>query len=370
MTTGTAITGSGVHTPDYVITNEELCAAFNAWVGRENERRAAAGEAEPLAESSPEFIVRASGIQRRHVHDAAGILDPDRMCPNIPDRPAGELSVQAEYAVRAAQGALAAAGRHGEEVDLIIAAASSIQRPYPAIAVEVQEALGARGYAYDGLVGCSSATFSIQQATEAIRAGNATCALVVTPEIMTAQANWRDRDSHFLFGDAGTAVVIERLDRARPGAFEIVATRALSRYSTNIRNNGGFLNRCDPEHQFDADKLFHQQGRRVFKDVVPLASRFILDHLESAGVELDQTRRFWLHQANRNMNDLIAKRVLGREPTAEEAPLVIDEYANTAAAGSILAFHLHHDDLPAGAAGVICSFGAGYTIGSVIVRRL
>ena len=69
------------------------------------------------------------------------------------------------------------------------------------------------------------------------------------------------------------------------------------------------------------------------------------------------------------MNQLIAKGVLGRVPDADEAPIILDEFANTSSAGSIIAFHRHRDDLAVGDLGVICSFGAGYSVGSVLVRR-
>ena len=100
-----------------------------------------------------------------------------------------------------------------------------------------------------------------------------------------------------------------------------------------------------------------------------MVAAHISTHLETLGLEAEGVRRFWLHQANLKMNQLIAKGVLGRLPTDDEAPVILDEYANTSSAGSIIAFHLHRDDLAAGDLGVICSFGAGYSVGSVIVRR-
>lgn len=372
-TTGVAITGSGVYHPPGVITNEELCVAFNEFVRRDNRRNAAAieaGQKTPLQESNADFIFKASGIRQRYVEDRTGLLDPDRMCPNIPSRPDEALSIQAEYAIRAAEPALATAGRVGEDVDMVLLAASSLQRMYPAISMEVQGKLGARGFGYDLSVGCSSATFPVQIACDGLRAGNASCALLVNPELTTGHMNWRDRDSHFIFGDAATALVLEPVDRARPGSFEILGTRLWSRYSSTIRNNHGYLDRCDPSTQFGDDKLFYQQGRKVFKDIVPVASQFILDHLASLDIDPQKVDRYWLHQANAKLNELVAKRVLGREPSREEAPLILDEYANTASAGSIIAFHHHHRDLKPGAIGVLCSFGAGYSIGSVIVRRM
>jgi len=371
--TGTAITGTGVWHPENVITNQELCVAFNEFVRRQNARHAAeieAGTFDALKESSPEFIEKASGILRRYVHDRTGVLDPERMCPNVPDRPDDDLSVQAEYGVRAAERALEAAGRRGDEIDLVVLGCSNLQRLYPAIAIEVQDAIGATGYGFDMAVGCSSATFAVQLASEAIRLGNAHRALVVVPELTTGHMNFRDRDSHFIFGDASVAAVIEPLADAKKGAWELVSTKAMSKFSSNIRNNGGYLNRCDPDRKPGDEKLFTQQGRRVFKDVVPLASKFISDHLAEHGLTPSDIRRFWLHQANQNMNDLIAKRLLGREATRLEAPLVLDEYGNTASAGSLIAFTKYSDDLPAGSWGVLASFGAGYSLGSLLVRRI
>lgn len=373
MTTGTAITGHGVWHPDNILTNDELVAAFNEFVSRENARRAddiAAGKREPLKPSSSEFIVKASGIKQRYVHDKTGLTDPERMCPNIPDRPEEALSAQAEYSVNAAKRALAKAGRTGEDIDLVVLGASNLQRLYPAIAIEVQEAIGARGWALDMSLGCSAATGATIVASQAIQAGTATCALVVVPELTTGHMNWRDRDSHFIFGDASVSLVVEKADRAKADSWEILSTKMLSKYSaTAIRNNLGYLDRCDPSTQFSDSKLFHQQGRKVFKDVVPLASKFIGEHLTELGLTPQQISRYWLHQANEKLNTLVAERVIGREPTRTESPIILDEYGNTASAGSLIAFSNHSDDLPGGSYGVMCSFGAGYSLGSLILKR-
>lgn len=372
QTTGTAITGAGVWHPETVLTNEELCTGFNEFVRRDNAKHAAeieAGTRKPLAESSPGFIVKASGIKRRYVQDKTGLMDPERMCPNIPDRPEDQLSYQAEYAVNAAKVALAKAGRSGEEVDLVVLGASNLQRLYPAIAIEVQHALGARGYGFDISLGCSAATGATQLAVQAVRLGQAKCALVVVPELTTGHMNWRDRDSHFIFGDAAVSMVVEPMANAKAGAWEVLSTQMASKWSNTIRNNKGYLDRCDPSTEHSDDKLFHQQGRRVFKDVVPMASKFIADHLALHELSPTQIGRYWLHQANQSMNELIMKYIYGREATRAEAPLILDEYGNTASAGSLIAFTHHHEDLPAGTYGMMASFGAGYSLGSLLLQR-
>ena len=368
------ISGTGLYTPTQSISNEELIASFNAYVQKYNDQNAtaiAAGELVALEESSVGFIEKASGIKSRYVMEKSGVLDIDRMVPRIPERSDDEPSIMCEMAVAAANQALERAGRTAADIDAVICAASNMQRGYPAMAVEIQNALGIDGYGYDINVACSSATFGIQAAVTAIQSSQARAVLVVNPEITSGHLNWRDRDSHFIFGDACTAIIIERADLATSQhQFEIVGLKLKTQFSNNIRNNFGFLNRADESGIGKPDKLFRQQGRKVFKDVCPMAAATITATVEASGIALTDVKRFWLHQANLNMNLLIARMILGRDATAEESPTILDTYANTSSAGSIIAFHKYQEDLPAGATGVICSFGAGYSIGCVVVRKL
>jgi beta-ketodecanoyl-[acyl-carrier-protein] synthase len=367
------ISATGLFTPADSITNAELVESFNAHVARFNAANAAAIEAgtiQPLQPSSVEFIEKASGIKARHVLAKAPILDPEVMCPRFPERPDTELSILAEIAVKAATQALERAGRDAAHVDAVLCACSNLQRAYPAIAIEVQDALGIQGFAFDMNVACSSATFGIQTAADFIRAGHARSVLVVNPEICSGHLNWQDRDSHFIFGDVATAILVEAKDIAPPEHWEILGTRLKTQFSNNIRNNFGFLNRTAPESRDTRDKLFRQEGRKVFKEVVPMVAEMIVAHMGDLGLEAEGLRRLWLHQANANMNRLIAERVLGHEASADESPTVLDTYANTSSAGSIIAFHLNSDDLAAGEAGLICSFGAGYSAGTVFLRKV
>ncbi len=368
-----AITGTGVFTPSQSITNDELVLAFNAYVENFNTRHAdaiAAGEVEAKAPSSSEFIVNASGIEQRYVMNKSGVLNPDVMHPHLPERSDDDPGIMAEMAQEACTLALAQAGRDASEIDLIICAASNHERPYPAIAIEIQQLLGAQGFAFDMNVACSSATFGIQAAADMVRAGSAKRALVVSPEICSGHLEWRDRDCHFIFGDVCTAVVIEPADEAKGAHFLINSTRCATQFSNNIRNNNGFLRRTRTGGMDDRrDMLFMQEGRKVFKEVLPLVSAHITDHMADEGVEASDLKRLWLHQANKSMNDFIGRKVMGRTPAPEEQPNILQDYANTSSAGSIIAFSKYSDDLQPGDTGLICSFGAGYSVGSVLVER-
>ena len=309
----------------------------------------------------------ASGIVSHFVMDREGILDPAILAPRLRERTNDEPSIQCEMALSAASEALERAGRR----DCVLVACSNLERPYPAVAEELQDWLGAGGWAYDMNVACSSATFGIQAGVDALRSGSAERVLVANPEICSGHLNFRDRDSHFIFGDACTAVLLERAPSSgSKSAFRILGTRLATQFSNNIRNNFGFLNRTRPDSVAADDKLFVQKGRKVFKEVVPMVADLILSHLAEIGVEPGDLRRLWLHQANLAMNRLIARKVLGREPSAEEAHMILDRYANTSSAGSIIAFHQYHADLEPGDLGLICSFGAGYSVGSVVVEKV
>lgn len=372
------ISGTGLYQPPHVITNAELVQSFNQYADLQNAQNAdaiAAGTQTAMTHSNVEFIEKASGIKQRYVIEKDGVLDPTRMYPRFTERPDEQISLMAEIAVDAAKKALAAAGKKPEEVDAVLCAAANMQRAYPAMAVEIQQALGAQGYGFDMNVACSSATFAIEQAVNAVKSGSANCVLVVNPEITSAHLEWRDRDCHFIFGDVCTALVIERAETATSAdQWEVIGTKLATQFSNNIRNNFGFMNRMEDSDPAGRDKTFMQEGRKVFKEVVPMAAAHIEGHLAALGHEPTQVRRFWLHQANQGMNQFVIKKLVGADlldsAGSDVAPLILDRYANTASAGSVIAFHEHRADLGSGDLGVICSFGAGYSVGSVVVRKV
>lgn len=388
------LSATGYSTPPYSISNEELVTSFNQYVDFHNQKLdkkqempASASEPsselspeslsqsesqlEPLQYSSVEFIQKASGIKNRYVIDKEGILDIHHMRPRIQQRPDDMPSIQCEMATNAALNALKKANINGSDIDFLLVASSVTERSYPAMSIEIQKALDIQGFAFDMNAACASATFGIQTALNAIQQGHAKTVLMVNPEICTAHINFRDRDSHFIFGDACTAVVIQAEDQCKSAhPFRILGSQLKTQFSNNIRNNFGILTPLDAATRDSRDKQFIQQGRKVFKEVVPWVSEVVLNHLEMQGIKNDKVKRLWLHQANANMNRLIATKILEREPEFLDAPTILDEFANTSSPGSIIAFHKYHEDLQVGDIGLICAFGAGYSVGNIILQKL
>jgi len=368
------ISATGLYTPEKNISNEELVASYNQYVDQYNQENDAAiqeGQIEALTGSSSAFIEKASGIKSRFVLAKDNILDPTIMSPDFAPRGDHEMSLMCEMAVAASKNALVEAKLQAHEIDLVIVAASNMERAYPAIAVELQSALGCSGYAFDMNVACSSATFGIKTAYDALQSSTNKKVLMVNPEICSGHLNFRNRDCHFIFGDVCTAVILEKketaVERNLTEVFEINEFKLITQYSNNIRNNFGFLNRNADNPQ---DLLFKQEGRKVFKEVVPMVIKLISETVENAGKTLASIKTYWLHQANINMNMMIAKKLIGQPPTAEQAPTVLDTYANTSSAGSVIAFHLHKNEVKQGEYGVLCSFGAGYSAGAVLLEKI
>ena len=92
-------------------------------------------------------------------------------------------------------------------------------------------------------------------------------------------------------------------------------------------------------------------------------------NLNDNNIQPNEISKFWLHQANARMVNLIVSKVIGTDDfDTSLAPLPIQEFGNLASAGSMFAFNLHND-LETGDKGIICSFGAGYSVCSIIVEK-
>jgi len=368
------ISGTGVFTPEESITNKELVKTYNAYAENYNSTNKDdidQGKKVALELSNEEFIYNASGIKNRYVMDKKGILDPNIMHPVLEKRSNDEPSILAEMSVKAAKKAMEKAGKTSDDIDAVITACSNLERAYPAVSIEVQELLGIKGFAFDMNVACSSATFGVQAAADMIRSGSAKTILIVDPEICSGHLDFKDRDCHFIFGDVCTAMILENNETAKSSnSFEILSTKCITQFSNNIRNNFGFLNNAKKSTPLDRDLLFMQEGRKVFKEVVPMVSQLITDHIAEEKIKIEEIKRLWLHQANKSMNDFIGKKVLGRVPEDHEQPNILQDYANTSSAGSIIAFSLYNEDMKKDEIGVLCSFGAGYSAGSVILKKI
>ena len=365
------IAGTGIWHPEEKVSNNEIVNSYNSFVekfNQENKLDIENGSIDAMELSSAEFIEKASGIKSRYVIDKEGILDINRMMPRVKNEHPDRLSIHAEVGIKAAKKAMDQANVGPNEIDAVIVGTSHAARNYPAVAIEIQQELGISGYGYDMLVGCSSTTFAINNAYSDIASGLANTILVINPEVSTPFVNFTHRDKHFIFGDGCAATVVQK-DSTSSKAFKIIDRKLHTQFSNNIRSNYSYLNRAAVDSKNNEDLLFHQNGRGVFKDVCPLVASLITEQLEKNNISPEEISKFWLHQANGKMIRLITSKILGTDDFDENiTPMPMTEFGNLASVGSLFAFNLNND-LKKGQKGVICSFGAGYSVCSIIVEK-
>ena len=366
------ITSTGFWHPQEIVTNDEIVNSYNTYVTNFNEHHAddiANGSIKELPLSSAEFVEKASGIKTRYLIDKKNTLDPNLMRPQVNNEDESRISIHARAGIEAAKKAIENTDLEISDIDAVIVGTSHAPRNYPAVAIEIQNELGIEGYAYDMLVGCSSTTFAINNAFTDIHSGLAKNILVINPEINSPHVDFGRRDVHFIFGDACVATIVSS-EPSSDSCFKIIDRKLVTKFSNNIRSDFGYLNRVSIDKKSEDELLFYQNGRSVFKEVCPMVADLISSQLENLNIESSTIKKFWLHQANSNMCRWITSKILGTDDfDKNKLPMAISDYGNLASAGSLVAFHLYND-LVKGDKGVICSFGAGYSICSLLVEKV
>lgn len=358
------ITNISFLVPEQEISNEELVESYNQFVEQHNLKHPDS----QIQKSSSKFIYQASGIKKRYTHDKQGILDINKMSPSILNRSKEALSFQAEFAVKACEKLKEQSGDDLHDVNAVIISCSNFERAYPGIGVEVKQALNIENaFAIDVNSGCASAVYGIALADSFIQSKMALKVLVVTPELYTFHMNFKDRKSHFIFGDGCSAVLIESYQENKKGF--IIKNKLLeSEFSNNIRNDLGFINK----HRFhEPQMLFNQVGENVRKEIVPKTIDHIKKHLKKYGINENLISKLWLHQANSLMLKKIGLGIFGGIKEASiKVPITIHKYANTGGSSVIGCMQDHNFYLNSGDFGMLCGFGTGYHIGSILVEKV
>jgi beta-ketodecanoyl-[acyl-carrier-protein] synthase len=305
-----AISSTGLFVPPHVISNDELVVAFNAYSKRFNE------ESPPA--SSVEFIEKASGIKSRYVMDKAGVLDPRACTRALRPRPDDQLSADGRDGRRRGARRRWSRRRSAADIDAVICAAANMQRAYPAMACRNPGRAGRRGYGFDMNVACSSATFGIEQAVNAVKTGSGACACWwSTPR--SPRPTWNGATATATSSSATPAPPCwSSAPKTRPSAaWEVLGTRwppVLQQHPQQLRLPEPLRGqRPGPT----ATRPSARKAARSSRKWCPMAAAHIEAHLRDLGLTAAHVRRFWLHQANLGMNQLIRKRCWcrGGDPT-------------------------------------------------------
>jgi 3-oxoacyl-[acyl-carrier-protein] synthase-3 len=314
------IVGVGSHLPARVVSNDELAKRID---------------------TSHEWIVERTGIRERRI--------------------AGDGEKTSDLAIAAARRALEAAGKSGDEIDLIIVATTTPDLTFPATAARVQAALGAtHGAAFDLQAVCSGFVFGLATADNFLVRRQARAALVIGAETFSRILDWEDRSTCVLFGDGAGAVVMEAQDG--PGARGVLSTfiRTDGRMHDLLFTDGG------PSQTQTTGKV-RMIGNAVFRQAVEHISGAMLEACARAEVSLDQVDWFVPHQANQRILDGVARK-LGIDP--DKVVSTVGVHGNTSAASVPLALDTAMRDgrIKTGDLVLMEALGGGLTWGAALVR--
>ena len=315
-----AITGWGKCVPPASLSNDEMAE---------------------IMDTSDEWIYSRTGIRTRHISHV---------------NTSGLASV-------AARRALAAAGREGSELDLIIMATTSPDTLIPNIASTVQADVGARCGAFDLNAACSGFLYGVGLASSLIRSGQHQKVLVVGAERLSYYIDWSRRETAVLFGDGGGAVVVEASDQ--PGGVIDYALNNDPDGRPNLHAAfGTAMDRFDPA---SLDYYIHLDGQEVFKRAVNGMKSLCERVLERQGVAREEVDLVIPHQANARIISALGARMKLPEG---KVFVNIDKYGNTSAATIPIGLceALEAGLIKPGSLILSCAFGAGLTSAALLLR--
>jgi 3-oxoacyl-[acyl-carrier-protein] synthase III len=297
-----------------------------------------------LVDTSDEWIRQRTGIRQRYV--------------------AGEGETTLTLAADAARAGLARAGLEPSDIDLVIVATSTPDHTFPAVATEVQAALGiVEGAAFDLQAVCTGFVYAVATADKFLRSGSHKRALVIGAETFSRLLDWSDRTTCVLFGDGAGAIVLEARESdgrlASPG---VIASRlrADGRHRAKLYVDGGPSTTGTVGH-------LRMEGREVFRHAVGMVTDVVQGCLADAGVTADAIDWFVPHQANRRIIDATADK-LGI--AHDKVIVTVDQHGNTSAASIPLALDVGVKDgrIRPGDLVMIEALGGGFTWGAALIR--
>jgi 3-oxoacyl-[acyl-carrier-protein] synthase-3 len=321
------IAGLSTYVPPRVLTNADL---------------------EKLVETSDEWILQRTGIRERHIVD--------------------EGMATSDMAKEASVGAIAQAGITPRDIGFIVVGTTTPDTIFPSTACVLQHKIGAdRAWGYDLGAACSGFTYALTAGMQMVATGAHDHALVVGADTMSSIIDYQDRTTCVLFGDGAGAVVLSPAGEDEPAIID---------FAHEIDGGGGPAlcmpaggSRIPASHD-TIDKRLHfvkQDGQAVFKFAVRKTEEISRRLLERNGLDGSEIDLFVSHQANRRIITAAAER-LGMPES--KVVINLERFGNTTGATIPLALadavadrRLQRGDLV-----LLASVGAGFTVGSILLR--
>ncbi|MNK08083.1 3-oxoacyl-[acyl-carrier-protein] synthase 3 [compost metagenome] len=322
------VAGIGSYLPEKVLTNEDL---------------------EKMVETSNQWIVERTGIERRHI--------------------AAEDEVTSDLCLQASRRALSDAKLNPEDIDMIIVGTVTGDNQMPSTACYLQAKLGCRNImAFDLNAACSGFLYGISIADQFIRTGMYKNILVCGAEVLHRFVNYKDRETCILFGDAAGAWIVSQASEGDRNIIESTHTHADGQLAELLTLPGGGSRMPQSQKVLDNNLQYVQmKGREIFKHAVRTMALCCKEALEQNKVQPEQVDWIIPHQANKRIIEAVADQF---DFPMERMIVYLHETGNTSAASIPVAFDwaVQNGKIKRGQTILLTAFGAGLTSGSVLLR--
>jgi 3-oxoacyl-[acyl-carrier-protein] synthase-3 len=298
---------------------------------------------EKTLETSNEWIISRSGIERRHF--------------------AAEGETTSNLAANAARAALADAGLDASDLDALIVATSTPDLTFPSAATMVQHQIGMKGgFAFDIQAVCAGFIFALANANALIVAGTAKRVMVIGAETFSRIMDWTDRGTCVLFGDGAGALILEASDGDGTSADRGVL-------STDLNSDGTYRDilYVDGGVSTKTTGYLRMEGKEVFRHAVEKLAATAHTAMDKAGVTSDEVDWVVPHQANIRIIKGTAKKM---NVPMENVIVTVQDHGNTSAASIPLALSVGKSQgkLKTGDLVVTEAIGGGLAWGAVVLR--
>ena len=321
------ISGVGHYVPENILTNKDL---------------------EKMMDTNDEWIVSRTGISERRIVSK------------------GEAT--SHMGIHAIRELLDLTETEPGEIDVIIVATVTPDRMFPATACLIQEEIGANNcWGFDLSAACSGFLFGLNSASRFVESGAYKKVVVIGADTMSSIMNYEDRNSSILFGDGAGAVMVEPSEEEGFGILDSLSSIDGSGAEYLYMAAGGSEKPATHETVDAREHFLYQDGRTVYVNAVKGMAEISVRILERNGLEGKDVDLFIPHQANKRIIDSTAKR-LGIDES--KVIVIIGKYGNTTAGTIPLGLYeaVKDDRLKKGDITVLAAFGAGYTLGSTLIK--
>lgn len=254
-----------------------------------------------------------------------------------------------------------------DEIGALVFIAHSVDYRRPATACVLHKRLGLSKEcaAFDIGLGCSATVYGLQVVSSMLANSDISKALLITGETLTKMVNPKDKSIAMLFGDGGSALLIEKAENSQ---IDVLLRSDGERYNAIIAPAGGYRNMNAPREDMmwpdgNIRNLYntYMNGTDVFSFSISEVPQAVRDFMEKTGKGVEEYDCFAFHQANQYISKQLSKKL---KIPMEKMPICLDRYGNTSAPAPTLALCDRYGEMSGEQVKTMfCCFGVGLSWG-------